>query len=83
MADADDELINNYDFILKFDAATFITPAWKNYYPAQYTTVRSGSNDEFAKDKIRSISKSLGLNHRGIFNIGSTHYGNAKLVKEV
>lgn len=76
--------LNDYDLILRTDLDTFLTPAFNNYYPSLYTVGKGGYvNDEYTKEKLVSISNKLGLKHKGWFNIGSTHYGNATLVKEV
>lgn len=76
--------LSQYDFILRSDADTFLTPAWLDYYPTGYT-VGGGTyvNDDYTKDKLMSIASKLGLKHKGIFNIGSTHYGKPELVQEV
>lgn len=84
LADVGNSLADKYDLFLRCDADTFVTPGWNDYFPYLYTTGRGGYvNDEFTKSKIESIARSMGLRHRGIFNIGSTHYGNAGLVTDV
>ncbi len=76
--------LDNYTHILRCDADTFLTPAWHNFTPDNYTTGKGAYvNDDYTKDKLISISNHLGLRHQGIFNIGSTHYGTSKQVKEV
>lgn len=70
-----------YDLILRTDCDTFLTPAWNDYYPKLYTVGKGGYvNDNKTREKIKVISKKLNLKHKNIFNIGSTHYGNAQLV---
>lgn len=84
MTHENSEFLNNYDLILRSDLDTFLTPAWNNYIPMLYTAGRGGYvNDEYTKEKILNIANKLGLKHKNIFNVGSTNYGNAVLVREV
>lgn len=77
-------ILDKYDRILRTDADVFLTPAWKNYYPWQYTVGRGlYVNSEDVKTKIRKIARKLGLRHQGIHNTGSTHYGPPELVRAV
>jgi hypothetical protein len=76
--------LDHYDLVLRTDADTFLTPAWNNYYPMFYTGGRGGYvNNEDTKDRLHRIANTLGLKHRGVHNIGSTHYGYGPLVREV
>ncbi len=76
--------LDKYTHVLRCDADTLVTPAWHNFTPDNYTTGTGGYvNDDYTKEKLLSISNSLGLRHQGIFNIGSTHYGTSKQIKEV
>lgn len=76
--------LDNYDLILRSDVDTFLTPAWNNYYPKEYTVGRGAYvHDDETRQKLVSIADKLSLNHRNIFNIGSTHYGYAPLVRHV
>ncbi|MGL4344233.1 MAG: DUF7164 domain-containing protein [Cellulosilyticaceae bacterium] len=78
------KMLDQYDFILRSDADTFLTPAWNDFYPDGYMTGKGGYvSDDFTKEKLTQIATTLGLRHKGIFNIGSTHYGDTKLVREV
>ncbi|MGL4738998.1 MAG: DUF7164 domain-containing protein [Cellulosilyticaceae bacterium] len=78
------KMLDQYDFILRSDADTFLTPAWNTFYPEGYMTGKGGYvNDDFTKEKLTQIASKLGLRHKGIFNIGSTHYGDTRLVREV
>lgn len=77
-------ILDKYDLLLRSDVDTFITPAWNTYYPEAYTTGRGGYvNDEDTKNRLNRIANILGVQHKGIHNIGSTHYGDAKLLREV
>lgn len=76
--------LDEYDLILRTDADTFITPSWNNYYPEHFTVGGGGyAHDISVKDRLIKVADSLGLKHQGIHNIGSTHYGNASLVRDV
>lgn len=78
------QILEKYDFLLKSDVDTFLTPAWNSYYPKAYSVGKGSyiySQEVIAK--IKKISKDLGLVHRGIHNVGSTHYGPPALLREV
>ncbi|MFC4323474.1 DUF7164 domain-containing protein [Litchfieldia salsa] len=70
-----------YDYILKTDADTFLTKAWNQYYPKNFTVGKGGYvNDQIVKDKLKEVAELHGLTHRGLYNIGSTHYGETRKV---
>lgn len=78
------EFLNQYDLLLRSDVDTFLTPAWNNFYPSLYTVGGGGYvNDDDTKNNLRRIAGLFGLRHKGLHNIGSTHYGYAPLVREV
>lgn len=78
------DFLNEYDYILRTDADTFLTPAWNDYYPALYTVGQGGYvNDQNTRDKLKQIAQKFNLRHQGLHNLGSTHYGSASLVREV
>lgn len=78
------DIIDKYDLLLRSDVDTFLTPAWNSFYPDLYTVGGGGYvNDEDTKTRLKNISNQFGLRHRGIHNIGSTHYGYAPLVRDV
>lgn len=76
--------LNKYDFILRSDVDTFLTPTWNHFYPEEYT-VGKGSYvfSDNVRNSIKKVSNRLGLNHCGLHNLGSTHYGNPELVRKV
>lgn len=76
--------LDDYDYILRTDADTFLTPAWNRYYPDAYT-VGKGAYVFYqsVKDNLKRVASGLGYEHRGLHNLGATHYGKAKSVKEV
>jgi hypothetical protein len=78
------DFLDEYDLILRTDADTFLTPAWNSYYPDLYTVGRGGYvNDELTRSNIKKIASERGLRHQGYHNLGSTHYGDARKVREV
>lgn len=80
----DADFLDKYDLLLRSDVDTFLTPAWNSFYPDLYMTGGGGYvNDEDTRTRLKNISSLLGLRHKGIHNIGSTHYGYAPLVRDV
>jgi len=78
------DFLDKYDLLLRSDVDVFLTPAWNTFYPDLYTTGEGGYvNDEETKANLKRIAGIFGLKHKGIHNIGSTHYGYAPLVREV
>ncbi|WP_018248559.1 DUF7164 domain-containing protein [Orenia marismortui] len=78
------DFLDEYDLILRTDADTFLTPAWNSFYPDLYTVGQGGyvNNDE-VRENIRRVANHFELRHQGVHNLGSTHYGKAKLLREV
>lgn len=78
------DFLDKYDLILRTDADTFLTPAWDSFYPDLYTVGQGGyANNNEVRENIKRVADYFGLRHQGIHNLGSTHYGNARLVREV
>ena len=79
-----DSILKNYEYILRTDADTFLTPAWNSFYPVHFTT-GSGKYafDSEVSNKLNELSRLFGLNHRGIHNIGTSHYGKPLQIKKV
>ncbi len=84
LADNNSSFLEQYDLLLRTDADVFLTPSWNSFYPDFYT-VGQGSyvNDKETQENINRIAKLFNLKHKGIYNVGSSHYGNSKLVREV
>lgn len=78
------DFLDGYDFLLRCDLDTFLTPAWNSYYPDSYS-VGEGSYVHYdeVRQNIRRIASRLGFRHQGIHNIGSTHYGKPSQVRQV
>ncbi|WP_182199318.1 DUF7164 domain-containing protein [Paraliobacillus salinarum] len=78
------DFLDEYDYILRTDADTFLTPAWHSFYPSLYTVGQGGYvNDDETRGHLRRIASQFHLRHQGLHNLGSTHYGDARLVREV
>jgi hypothetical protein len=78
------DFLDDYDLILRTDADTFLTPAWNSFYPTLYKTGQGGyANNEQVRENLRQLANEFGLRHQGRHNLGATHYGEAKLVREV
>lgn len=77
-------ILDDYDYLLRSDVDTFLTPHFNDFYPTTYT-FSDGSylNTPEVKEHLLEVSNKLGLRHQGIHNISSTHYGKTSEVKEV
>ena len=76
------ERLDHYSHILRTDVDTFITPAWNDFHPAEFTFGYGGySNDDDVRRRIRDIAAQYGLTHHGITSIGSTWYGPTETVR--
>ncbi|WP_264737596.1 hypothetical protein [Cytobacillus firmus] len=79
-----DSVLKNYEYILRTDADTFLTPAWNSFYPVHFTAgLGKYAFDSNVSSKLKELSRHFGLNHRGIHNIGTSHYGKPLQVKKV
>jgi len=80
----DGKVLDKYDYILRSDVDTFLTPSWNDFFPEEYTVGKGAYafTDE-VKNSILRVSNHFGLNHRGLHNLGSTHYGKPDQVREV
>lgn len=76
--------LQDYDYLLRTDVDTFILPKFKDYCPKLYTVGEGGyCNDENTKNNLKKIAEDKGLRYREQHNLGSTHYGNGNLVRNV
>jgi hypothetical protein len=77
-------VLKQYDYILKTDADTFLTPAWNHFRPSQYTTGKGGYvNSMEVRQHLKRVAELHGLKHRGIHNVGASHYGTPDQVIKV
>ena len=80
------EILLDYDYVLKTDADTFLTPHWNNYYPENYSTGYSCYiNDQITMDKIKEVANELNLQSKGehIHRVGASHYGKPQLIIDI
>lgn len=73
------EISNPYDYFLRTDLDTFITPAILDWKTVHTIAIGNGQYCEpFNQERLKQISRNLRLNHRGVHCVGSTWYGNAQ-----
>lgn len=78
------EVLDNYEYVLKSDVDTFLTPAWNQFHPTSFTCGQGlYSNSDRVRDNCRLLAQRFGLNHHGRHNLGSTLYGNTQKVRAV
>ncbi|RHY81714.1 hypothetical protein DYB31_002133 [Aphanomyces astaci] len=72
----------HYDWLLRTDLDTFLTPAFSTWQPLKMTVGMGGySFSETNAARLARISGDLGLHDSHLNNIGSTWYGPADLVR--
>ena len=80
------EFLSQYTLLLRADLDTFPTPHMLSYWPQgvvvdiQYSTNHGLEN---IKQALRSLACSVGIEHRGWFNMGSTWYGDGRRVRNL
>lgn len=70
------DFLRNYDFVMKTDCDTFITPAFSRWKPSVFHTGKGAF--EFLPEtrmRVHRWAARLGYPHRGLFNLGATWYG--------
>ncbi|MDP4084390.1 MAG: hypothetical protein Q8934_07195 [Bacillota bacterium] len=78
------EFLKGYDYLLRSDIDTFLTPAWNSFFPDHYTVGGGGyTNTTEVVENIKRVAEKFNTKHQGIHNIGSTHYGPSSQVIEV
>jgi hypothetical protein len=78
------QILNQYDYLLKTDLDVFITPAWNNFRPEEFTVGQGAySNSQEIRENCKKIAEMFGFVHQGQHNIGSTFYGPASLVRNI
>ena len=75
------EQLDRYTHLLRTDVDTFITPAWNDFHPADFTCGNGGYANGDVGRRIRGIAAQYGLVHRGLTNVGSTWYGPTEVVR--
>ncbi|XEC93648.1 hypothetical protein AB6A23_20140 [Paenibacillus tarimensis] len=78
------DVLEQYHYLLRSDVDTVLTPAWNAFYPELYTVGLGGYAHSLPVMKnLKRVARSLGLGHKGIHNIGSTHYGKPGVIRNV
>ena len=81
---SDADFLYEYDFLLRTDVDTFVTPKFKNFTPNLYTTGHGGyNNDDNIKKNLSIIAKRFNLREQQRYNIWSTHFGYGLLVVDI
>jgi hypothetical protein len=76
--------LDGYDLILRSDVDVFLSPGWNTFRPRHYSVGKGRFvNDGETKRNLKRIASRFGLTHKGIHDVGSTHYGPAPLVRDV
>ncbi|CAK4691908.1 unnamed protein product, partial [Aphanomyces euteiches] len=80
---ADKPAVDIYDWILRTDMDTFLTPAFATWKPKVMTVGRGAyTSSKTNAKRLTRIIKDMGLHNSKLSNVGSTWYGPAKLVRE-
>jgi len=80
----DSPLIDDYDWLLRTDIDTFLTPSFAVWKPEKMAVGQGGYcfDDHKTCARLERISQDLNLKMPNVTNIGSTWYGPAKIIKE-
>ncbi|OQS07655.1 hypothetical protein THRCLA_00350 [Thraustotheca clavata] len=78
----DNPATEGYDWILRTDIDTFLTPAFSTWKPDKLAVGRGEYCYDGTAERLARISLDLNLTKATIDNVGSTWYGPAKVLKE-
>ncbi|XP_065647278.1 uncharacterized protein LOC105846818 isoform X3 [Hydra vulgaris] len=73
-------ILESYKYTMRTDYDAFLSPAlyfWKPKY--NIMTGEGGYSVDFNRNRLKNISKKLGMKHAGIHNVGSTWLGETKV----
>ncbi|RHY94005.1 hypothetical protein DYB35_006794 [Aphanomyces astaci] len=74
-------LLMSYDRLLRTDTDVVITPAFLTFRPRQFVVGRGGYMvEEYTKSRIQELATDLHMTHQGLYNVGSTWFGNTSTV---
>ncbi|RQM20955.1 hypothetical protein B5M09_010793 [Aphanomyces astaci] len=74
-------LLMSYDRLLRTDTDVVITPAFLTFRPRQFVVGRGGYMvEEYTKSRIQELAIDLHMTHQGLYNVGSTWFGNTSTV---
>ncbi|OQR89891.1 hypothetical protein ACHHYP_05962 [Achlya hypogyna] len=72
---------DGYDYILRTDIDTFLTPAFATWKPDNFSVGLGGYCGTGTCERLARISRDLNLTEATVHNVGSTWYGSASVVK--
>jgi hypothetical protein len=76
VTDAAADMLDAYDFVLRTDCDTFVTPAFARWRPTQFHCgLGAYAQLPFTRQKLADWSAKLGVRHRGLHNLGASWYG--------
>ncbi|KAF0700159.1 Aste57867_9287 [Aphanomyces stellatus] len=76
-------LLASYARLLRTDLDCAITPAFLTYRPDKFVVGKGGYMYDETKPQLLQLVRDLNLTHQGLFNIGSTWFGNATLILDL
>lgn len=75
------QILFPYTYVLRTDIDVFLTPKFYSFRPTlDVVTGIGGYSNQFNQQRLRSIAKTLHLNHNAIHNIGSSWYGRTQAI---
>lgn len=77
------EVLKDYDYVLKSDADVFFLPSIVSLVPDVFTTGCGYYSSTAIQQKLKEESVHKNLQHRNYYNIGATWYGRSEKIIEV
>lgn len=74
-------LLDVYQYLFRCDEDSFLTPQFGKWHSPKFITGAGAYETEFTTNRLRTISRRLGLKDQGLGSIGSTWYGDTKTIK--
>lgn len=72
-----------YDYVLKTDCDTFLTPAFARFTPSLFQVGRAGYAGQYdTQQLLAEWATRLGYRHYGVHNLGASWFGESALVVE-
>ena len=78
------EILKPYKYVMRTDFDVFLSPRLFTWKPTfDFMVGRGGYCDRFNMERLKNISKKLGLVHQGVHCVGSTWYGDTELFIQI
>ena len=78
------KILKPYKYVMRTDFDVFLSPRLFTWKPTfDFMVGKGGYCDPFNMERLKSISKKLGLVHRGVHCVGSTWYGDTELFIQI